>query len=365
MLSWPPACVKPATQRNGNDSSVKNCDAALHRLSVSARHSKPLQKWRKVAPEVSGMSRIRRQRSIAVGVSVLLLTPDVGMIALAREPGVGQTFVPGISLGQANAVPLTPGLRLANRTTYNDAIAVGNDSAPTGLRYYFANEVVLVTWVPEWKVLDAGYKVSAVAPFGSSTLVRDAPVPRVARGTFTQTGAGNPKLQFVDLSWTLGDGLYVNAGFGVYFPIGQWSPNSPVNLGSPFWTFEPNGAVSYFKDGWTVSLQAAYGTATINPVTQYYSGDQIVLNATFMKMFSGVNVGPVGYWLKQVTNDANYGASVLNGLTALPGQQLAIGATASTQFGRLSIHLMFTHDVYSQNALQGTKGWLSLSYHFR
>jgi hypothetical protein len=100
-------------------------------------------------------------------------------------------------------------------------------------------------------------------------------------------------------------------------------------------------------------------------VTNYYSGDQVVLNATFMKMFMGVNVGPVGYWLKQVTGDANYGTSVLNGQVALPGQQLAIGATASTQFGNLSVQLMFTQDVYAQNGLQGTKGWLSLSYHFR
>ena len=298
-------------------------------------------------------------------VGVLLLMSGFGEGALAREPGVGQSFVPGITLGQANAVPLTPGPRLASRTTYLDANLVGNDSAPTGLRYYTAAEIVLATWVPGWKVLDAGYKIFAVVPFASSTLVRDAPVARPARGTFNQTGAGNPKLQFIDLSWTLGDGFYVNAGFGVYFPIGQWSASSPVNLGAPFWTFEPSAAFSYYKDGWTASLHAVYGTSTTNLVTNYYSGDQVVLNATFMKMFEGVNVGPVGYWLKQVTGDANYGTSVLNGQVALPGQQLAIGATASAQFGNLSVQLMLTQDVYAQNGLLGSKGWLSLSYHFR
>jgi hypothetical protein len=127
----------------------------------------------------------------------------------------------------------------------------------------------------------------------------------------------------------------------------------------------PSGAFSYYKDGWTASLHAVYDTSTTNPVTNYYSGDQIVLNATFMNMFSGVNVGPVGYWLKQVTNDANYSTSILAGQIALPGQQLAIGATASTQVGDLSVQLMFTQDVYVQNGLQGSKGWLSLSYHFR
>jgi hypothetical protein len=302
---------------------------------------------------------------IAVVVGILALTPALGANAFAREPGVGQVVTPGITLGQANAVPLTPGLRLANRTTYNDATALGNDSGPTGLRSYITTEIVLVTWVPEGKVLGAGYRIFATAPFASSTLVRDAPLPKAARGTFNQTGMGNPKLQFVDLSWTLGAGFYVNAGFGVYFPVGQWSASSPVNLGAPYWTFEPGSAISYYKDGWTVSLHGVYDTNTTNSMTNYYSGDQIVLNGTFMRMFGGVNVGPVGYWLKQVGNDANYGTSVLNGQTALPGQQLAIGATASTQFGDLSVQLMFTQDVYVQNALQGSKGWLGLSYHFR
>ena len=300
----------------------------------------------------------------AMGIGLLLAAQAIGDAAWAREPGLGLGLIPGVTLGQANAVPLTPGFRLGSRTSYNDAIALGQDGQEAGLRYYLANEIVLLTWVPEWTVLNAGYKIQAVIPFGSTTLVRDAPVPKAARGTFTQSGIGNPKIQFVDLSWTLGDGFYASAGFSVYFPIGQWSPGLPVNLGAPFWSFEPSGAISYFKDGWTVSLQGSYVTNTVNQVSNYYSGDQMVLNATFMKSFGGVNFGPVGYWLKQLNNDVNYGTAVLLGGTALPGEQLAIGGVTSTQFGNLSVSLMFTQDVYARNALQGSKGWLGLSYHF-
>jgi hypothetical protein len=297
-----------------------------------------------------------------------LLLPIVlvaGEPALAREPGVGLAYLPGIALGQANAVPLTPGLRLANRTTYNDGNLVGPDSGPTGLRVITPTDIVTATWVPDWKVLEAGYKAFVVVPLVSSTLVRDAPVPVAARGTFNQTGVGNIKLQFVDLSWTLGEGFYVNGGFGLYFPMGTWSANSPINVGAPFWTFEPSAAVSYFKDGWTASLQAVYNTNTTNSVNGYYSGDQVFLNATFMRNFDGVNVGPVAYWQKQVTNDANYGTSVLAGQVAPPGQQYAAGGTVSAQFGNLSVQVMVTQDVYAQNALLGTKGWLTFSYHFK
>ena len=303
---------------------------------------------------------------IGTGTVVLSVMLTAASAGSAREPGVGASFVPDITLGQANAVPLSPGARLGSRSTYLDANLLGNDSKPTGLRYQTAAEIVLLTWVPEGRVLGAGYKAFAVVPFASSTLIRDAPVAPAARGTFTQVAMGNPKLQFIDLSWSLGEGFYVSSGFGVYFPSGKWSATSPVNVGSPFWTFEPNAAVSYFKDGWTASLQGVYDTNTTNPTNNYYSGDQVVLNATLMKMFGGVNVGPVGYWLKQVSSDANYGGrTVYGGAASLPGEQLAIGATASTQFGNLSVQLMFTQDVYAQNGLYGSKGWLALSYHFK
>lgn len=298
-----------------------------------------------------------------VAAGLLLAMQAVG-VASAREPGVGLSFIPGVTLGQANAVPLDPGFRLATRTTYNDAIALGKDGQELGLRYHIANEIVLLTWVPDWKLLDVvGPKVQIVLPFASSTLVRDAPVAKPLRGTFIQIGMGNPKLQ-VELSAPLGDGFYASAGLGVYFPLGQWTKDQPLNLGSPFWSLETNGAFTYFKDGWTASLQGSYVTNTSNTVTNYYSGDQLVLNATFMKSFSGVNIGPVGYWQKQVNDDVNGGTSVLRGRTALPGEQIAIGGFTSTQFGNLSVSLMFTQDVWVRNALQGSKGWLGLSYRF-
>jgi len=37
-------------------------------------------------------------------------------------------------------------------------VAVGKDGQDTGLRYYLTSEIVLLTWVPEWTVLNAGYK---------------------------------------------------------------------------------------------------------------------------------------------------------------------------------------------------------------
>jgi hypothetical protein len=303
---------------------------------------------------------------LAIAGVCLALTLLAGSMVSAREPGVGPSIPPGVTAGQANAVPLTPGLRLGSSASYYDANVVGPASQATGLRNMFPNDTIIVTWAPDLNILGAEYKAFTLVPIIGATLLADAPVPPAMRGSFSQFGIANPLLQIADLSWTLGNGFYINAGFGLFFPIGQYTFNAPINLGAPFWTFEPSAAFSYFKDGWTVSAQAFYDINTINPVNNYYSGDQLIVNATFMKLIGGFNIGPVGYWSKQVTGDANYGGpAVYGGINAPPGDDVAIGGTISTQFGKLSVQLMFTQDIYVVNGLSGAKGWFNLSYHFR
>jgi len=281
----------------------------------------------------------------------------------AREPGIGPVFQPGSSLGVANAVPLRPGLIIATKAAYHDGHILDNSSQSTGVRINYAADALQVTWVPDWKILGAGYKTFVVAPFVKFDQFRSAPVPAPQRGESTRIGMANPRLQVMDLSWDLSEGFYVSGGFGVYFPLGQWEQNALINIGANFWTFEPVFAFSYYKDGWTASLQAAYDTNTINPTNLYYSGNQVFLNGTFMKMFSGINFGPVTYYAKQVTPDANYGGrTTFGGITAPPGELIGVGGTMSTQFGHLSVQFMITQEVYSINSIQGTKAWLNLSY---
>src|SRR3954470_16102671 len=101
--------------------------------------------------------------------------------AQAREPGIGPVFQPGSTLGVANAVPLSPGLRIASRSAYHDGLFMGNDGRPTGVRINFAGEAFLVTWVPGWEILGGSYKTSVLAPFANFTQFRDAPVPPAGR----------------------------------------------------------------------------------------------------------------------------------------------------------------------------------------
>jgi hypothetical protein len=303
---------------------------------------------------------------LATGAGALALILVAGTVVCAREPGLGPSIPPGVTAGQANAVPLPPGFVLAAFTSYYDANTVGPTSQSLGLRNRFANETVLATWVPDLQILGAAYKSFILVPIIGARLDGQVPAPPAMRGSFQQGGIANPLLQVADLSWTLGNGFYINAGFGLFFPIGQYSFNAPINLGAPFWTFEPSASFTYFKDGWTISAQAFYDINTTNPVNNYYSGNDLVVNATFTKLLFGrVNVGPVAYWYKQVTGDANWGGpSVYGGLPAPPGDDLAIGGSISSQFGKFAVQLLFTQDVYVVNGIGGPKGWFNLIYQF-
>ena len=301
---------------------------------------------------------------LALAGVCLALTLVLGSVVAAREPGVGTSIPPGVTAGQANAVPLTPGFRVGSLASYYDAYVVGPGSQSTGLHYQLPNVTIMATWAPDLTILGAAYKAFTLVPIIGANLYSDAPATPPMRGSFSQFGIANPLLQIADLSWTLGNGFYVNVGFGLFFPIGQYAFNAPITLGAPFWTFEPSASFTYYNDGWTISAQAFYDINTINPVNSYYSGDQLVVNATVMKLIRGFNVGPVGYWSKQVTGDANYGGPrVYGGINAPPGDDLAVGGSISTQFGKVSMQLMFTQDVYVVNGLGGSKGWFNLSYH--
>jgi hypothetical protein len=304
-----------------------------------------------------------RERTRARRAAAIVVLCFTATVVEAREPGIAPLYPPGQSLGPAIAVPLPRGLYFGSRTSYYDALLMNNEGQPAGQHLSIASEALQITWVPGWEILGASYKMFVLAPFASVNQNRTYPLPPSMRGTASQIGAANLKFQFFDLSWSLGDGFYAATGISVYFPIGQWALNAPINIGANFWTFEPSLAFSYFKDGWNASLHALYDTNTVNPKNQYYSGDQLFLNATLTKNFEGFNIGPVSYYQKQVTNDYNHGGvGVFGGATALPTEQFALGGVISHQFDKIYIQLMYTQDIYARNAIQGSRVWLNLSY---
>jgi hypothetical protein len=295
---------------------------------------------------------------------LLLLTAFLSSSAVeAREPGIAPLFPPGQTAGLPIAVPLRPGLYVGSRTAFYDAALINNEGQFAGQRLIVASEAVQLIWAPGWRLLGADYRMSFLQPFANITQDRGYPLPPAMRGSTSQFGAANLKFHFLELSWSLGNGFFAAAGAGVYIPIGQWSATAPINIGANFWTLEPSVAVTYFDHGWNLTLHALLNTNTVNPANQYLSGDQVFVNLTATKNIAGFHVGPVAYYQKQFSSDANFGgASVFRGQTFPGPEQYAVGGSVIYRLDRLSLQFMVTQDVFSRNAIQGTKAWFNLSY---
>lgn len=297
------------------------------------------------------------RRSVAAALATLALVPT----ALAREPGIAPQFPPGQTLGLANAVSPPPGLYLMNRVAWFDAQLRDDNGRAMGQKVTARSEAIQITWVPGWTLLGASTKAFVNIPFVDQTVKRTAPAAgRV--GTFHSSGMADPKVQPLDLSWNLGDGWHAGAGLGAYLPIGTWSPNAAMNIGQNFWTVEPGVSLTYLKDGWNASLHTVYDINGENHANHYRSGDQVFVNATLTRNVAGWDIGPVGYYQKQVTEDRNEGGrDTFRGTTASPSEQVAAGLLASHTLGPAKVTGFVTHDIEARNTLGGTKFWLNVS----
>lgn len=281
--------------------------------------------------------------------------------AQAREPCIAPQFPPGQTLGLANAVSPPPGLYLMNRLAWYDAQLRDDDGRALGQHVTVRSEAIQLTWVPGWKVAGADYKAFVNLPLVDMTVTRTAPATG-RPGRYHTSGLADPKVQPLDLSWSLGDGWFVGAGLGAYVPVGTYHTDADINIGQHFWTVEPGLALTYLRDGWNASAHVLYDVNTENPDNHYRSGDQVFVNATVTHNFAGWDVGPVGYYQKQVTEDRNEGGgTVFRGTTASPAEQVGVGLLASHALGSAKVTAFVTRDIDARNTLSGDKVWLNVS----
>ena len=289
----------------------------------------------------------------------------LGAAAQAREPGIAPQFPPGQTLGLANAVSPPPGLYLMNRLAWYDAELRDDNGGALGQHATIRSEAIQLTWVPGWKVAGATYKAFVNLPLVDMTVTRTSPATG-RPGRYHTSGLADPKVQPLDLSWSLGDGWHVGAGLGVYVPVGTYHTGADINIGQHFWTVEPGVAVTWLKDGWNASLHAVYDVNSENKHNHSTSGDQVFLNATLTHNVGGWDIGPVGYYQKQVTEDRNDGGpSVFRGAVASPAEQVAAGLLVSHTLGPAKVTAFVTRDIEARNTLGGDKIWLNVSVPLR
>ena len=124
----------------------------------------------------------------------------------------------------------------------------------------------------------------------------------------------NTFFQPIALSWKLGGGWFISAGFAFTAPTGTHT--TKARRTQSYWTFEPSLAFSYLGNNWVASANFFYdintrstgaccvgglvGAAGLQQIT---SGNALYGDLTAVYKIGKWSVGPVGYFEVQTTAD--------------------------------------------------------------
>lgn len=287
---------------------------------------------------------------IAMGAAALASSP-----VFATEPG-GQAEIakPGILIGASAGVP-PPGLYGFNQVFTYQAGVVGPVTNAIGNSTHLSVDVAVqgLLYVPGWTVFGATYDAVLVQPV----------VALSASSPLNTQSVGVYNTYFVpgELSWTLGDsGFVVKTGLGIWAPTGSVSgPAGLSGVAAPYWTFQPELITSYLKDGWNLSAAIYAEFHTANSVTGYRTGNVLHADFTATKSVGKWTIGPVGYYVGQVSNDRS-SAFYRGAIGTQRFDVWAVGGLVGYNFGPVSLNVWATEEIYAK-ASGATVGAFDLS----
>jgi hypothetical protein len=292
----------------------------------------------------------------AAGVAALAFSP-----ANAYEGGYpGWASKPGVLIGASAGVP-PPGIYMFNQVFTYQTNLVGPGTSTLGLGTHngvaAAVDVQGFLFVPGWTFLGATYDAVVVFPFVMASVSN--PLQSLINPLLPSNFAGmhNTYIAPVELSWKLGtSGFVVKTGLGIYVPDGTiQGPFGLGNAGNPWWTFQPELIISYLAGGWNLSAALYEEFNTRNTITNYTTGDIFHADFTATKTFGKWTIGPVAYYVGQVSND-----SCGNPCTTFPGTPgvgtlgnaqrfniWAVGGLVEYNFGPASLSVWATQEVFA------------------
>src|SRR5579872_2668570 len=236
----------------------------------------------------------------AAGIAAFAFSP-----ANAYEAGyAGWAQKPGATIGSSAGIP-PPGIYMFNQLFTYQSNIVGplTNAIGTHTGVQAAVDVQGFIFVPGWTFLGATYDAVIAQPFVMDSV--GGPLNLNPAFPSQQAGMHNTFIAPVELSWKLGtSGFVVKTGLGMYVPDGtQQGATGLLNVGNPWWTFQPELVISYLANGWNLTAFLFDEINTRNSRTDYLTGDIFHAEFTFTKTIGKWTVGPVAYYTGQVTND--------------------------------------------------------------
>jgi hypothetical protein len=282
-----------------------------------------------------------------------------GLAALAVSPanayeGPSASTKPGAFIGASAGVP-PPGIYMFNQVFTYQSNFTGPGTTALGLGSRNSVHVNDYTagflFVPGWTFLGATYDAVLVQPFVDVAIGNPlGAVPGVANVT---SGAFNTYIVPVELSWKLGaSGFAVKTGLGIYVPDGtKTGVNGLGNVGNPWATFQPELIISYLGNGFNLSAALYEEINTANSVDNYTNGNVFHADFTATKTFGKWTLGPVAYYVAQVTDDSCPAGTcrLAHPLGTLTNAQrfhvFALGGLVEYNFGPASLSVWATQEL--------------------
>jgi hypothetical protein len=293
------------------------------------------------------MKLISKVLIAAAGAATFAMSP-----ANAYEGGYpGWQTKPGAFIGSSAGVP-PPGIYMFNQVFTYQANLAGNGTTTLGIGknngVQAAVDVQGFLFVPGWTFLGATYDAVIVQPFVMASI--GSPLAGITGFNNQIAGAHNTYVVPIELSWKLGtSGFAVKTGLGIGTPDGTiQGPTGLNNQGNPWWVFQPEIIVSYLKDGFNLTAAIYEEFSTKNSIDGYQTGDIFHADFTATKTFGKWTIGPVAYYVAQVTNDTCNAGCTVSGGTSGNAQRFsiwAVGGLVEYNFGPASFSVWATQEV--------------------
>jgi hypothetical protein len=293
--------------------------------------------------DILAVPKQRGSRKRAILVKAVLSVCAAFMGGIATTPVSAQVQLPAVNLGDTNFEDgfAGPGLLLEE---FPDVYSAGTLKDNKGVTVPGTN--TLTTIASTSHVAYVSNKRLLGAWFGAEFLVPMVDVEvKLANGTdATVRGFADPVLGPLALQWApkkIGNGVFVQrAILDLTVPLGKYSDQRPVNIGSNFVTINPYYAFTYeWKRRLEASVRVHYLWNSTNSapfvgfgIKNMQPGQAFHANyATSYGVLKDVRVGFNGYWLQQLTDHRINVENVPN------SKERTVGLGPGIQFGGSSL----------------------------
>lgn len=300
-------------------------------------------------PRHFALSRRRLNSIILFGLLIVF-----GFQAMSFAQITGH-YPPGLE-GIKNGSAPPPGhyTKMYNFYYYADTLKTGSGST-ANTRFGLFNYAVAFRhlWMTETKILGADYGLDMAVPLIYTDLTLGPLDER-------QFGLGDIFVEPLVLGWHY-PGLDLSFAYSFFAPTGKFAVSRPASPGKGFWSYILAFGLTYYFDAertWAISTAHRFEFNTENKDLKITPGTNYYLEWGISKAISPtVEVGLVGYFQRQLTNDTGSGVTYD---ASVHDQVAGTGLEVSLFIPSLKLNIQprLIGEFAAKDRAQGFTGWI-------